>query len=129
MTNYILGLPHDSQLANLVSRLAELIGNMLPITDREVKEYIRRIVTAMNAEQVRDCIERELAYVRKIKQKITMLANAHAQKAFTDLLDVDRIAVQSTSRCPSRSRRAPTRRPCRKACTSPKRRWAISSAG
>ena len=48
----------------------------------------------MNAEQIRDCIERDVAYVRKIKLKITTLANAHAMKAFGDLLDVDRIVVQ-----------------------------------
>lgn len=93
-TNYLLSLSRDSQVMNLVSRLAELVGNLYPITDPEVKEYIRRVVNGMNAEQIRDCIERDVAYVRKIKQKITTLANAHAMKAFTDLLDVDRIVVQ-----------------------------------
>lgn len=99
-TNYLLGLSLDSQVMNLVSRLAELVGNMYPITDPEVKEYIRRVVTGMNAEQIRDCIERDVAYVRKIKQKITMLSNVHAMKAFTDLLDVDRIVVQPSFTLP-----------------------------
>ena len=99
-TSYLLSLSHDSQVANLVSRLAELIGNMYPITDPEVKEYIRRVVSGMNTEQVRDCIERDVAYVRKIKQKITTLANAHALKTFTDLLDVDRISIQPSFSLP-----------------------------
>jgi len=51
------------------------------------------VVTGMTAEQLRDCIERDVAYVRKIKQKITTLANAHALKTFSDMLDVDRIAM------------------------------------
>ncbi|HMO45393.1 MAG TPA: DEAD/DEAH box helicase family protein [Rubrivivax sp.] len=93
-TEYLLALSRESQVMNLVSRLAELVGNMYPITDPEVKEYIRRVVTGMNAEQIRDCIERDVAYVRKIKQKITALANAHALKTFTDMLDVDRIAMR-----------------------------------
>lgn len=93
-TEYLLALSHESQVMNLVSRLAELVGNMYPITDPEVKAYIRRVVTGMNAEQIRDCIERDVAYVRKIKQKITSLANVHALKTFSDLLDVDRIVVQ-----------------------------------
>jgi type III restriction enzyme len=93
-TNYLLALSRESQVINLVSRLSELVGNMYPITDPEVKEYIRRVVTGMNAEQVRDCIERDVAYVRKIKQKITTLANVHALKTFTDMLDVDLIAMQ-----------------------------------
>lgn len=99
-TNYLLSLSRDSQEMNLVSRLAELIGNMYPITDPEVKTYIRRVVTGMTAEQLRDCIERDVAYVRKIKQKITTLANAHALKAFSDMLDVDRIAMQPSFALP-----------------------------
>ena len=93
-TNYLLSLSRDSQEMNLVSRLAELIGNIYPITDPEVKSYIRRVVTGMSAEQLRDCVERDVAYVRKIKQKITTLANAHALKTFSDMLDVDRITIQ-----------------------------------
>ncbi len=99
-TSYLLGLPLDSQVMNMVSRLAELVGNMYPITDPEVKEYIRRVISSMNTEQLRDCIERDVAYVRKIKQKITTLANAHALKTFGDMLDVDRIAVQPSFELP-----------------------------
>ena len=99
-THYLLALSRESQVMNLVSRLAELVGNIYPITDPEIKEYIRRVVTGMSAEQIRDCIERDVAYVRKIKQKITTLSNAHAQKTFTDLLDVDRIAVQPSFALP-----------------------------
>lgn len=99
-TNYLLGLPLESQVTNLVARLANLIGNMYPITDPEVKEYVRRVVTGMNAEQIRDCIERDVAYVRKIKQKIAALADIHAQKTFGDMLDVDRIVMQPSFALP-----------------------------
>lgn len=99
-TDYLLALSLESQVMNLVSRLAELVGNMYPITDREVKEYIRRVVSGMTVEQIRDCIARDVAYVRKIKQKISTLANAHALKTFTDLLDVDRIALQPSFALP-----------------------------
>jgi type III restriction enzyme len=99
-TSYLLSLPQESQIANLVSRLTDLIGNMYPITDREVKEYVRRIVASLNPEQIRDCIERDVAYVRKIKQKISKLADAHALKTFTDMLDVDRIVIQPGFKLP-----------------------------
>lgn len=97
---YLLSLPQASQIANLVTRLTDLIGNMYPITDPEVKEYVRRIVAGMSADQVRDCIERDVAYVRKIKQKISTLADAHALKTFTDMLDVDRIVIQPGFKLP-----------------------------
>lgn len=98
--DYILGLARDSQVMNVVNRLMELIGNMYPITDPEVKAYLRRIVEAMTPEQLRDCLERDTAYVRKIKQKISSLANVHAQKAFTDLLDLDRVLVEPSFALP-----------------------------
>ena len=99
-SDYLLGLSRDSQVMNLVSRLSDLVGNMYPITDPEVKEYIRRVVSGMNAEQLRDCIERDVAYVRKIKQKISALADVHALKTFTDMLDVDRIVIQPGFKLP-----------------------------
>jgi len=99
-TDYLLGLSLQGQVLNLVSRLVELVGNMYPISDPELKSYIHRVVSGMNAEQIRDCIERDVAYVRKIKQKIATLANAHALKTFTDMLDVDRIAIQPSFALP-----------------------------
>ena len=54
----------------------------------------------MNAEQVRDCIERDMAYARKIKQKVRALCDVHALKAFTDMLDVDRIVLQPSFALP-----------------------------
>lgn len=90
----ILTGSHESQVRNLTARLVQLIGNLYPITDPEVKKYVQRIVETMSSEQIRDCLERDVAYVRKIKQKITTLANVHATKEFNDLLDIDRIVVQ-----------------------------------
>jgi type III restriction enzyme len=82
-----------SQIMNLTARLANLIGNMYPITDQEIKKYIARIVESFSECQIRDCLERDIAYVRKIKQKITTLADAHAYKEFNDWLDVDKILM------------------------------------
>lgn len=90
----ILGGSRESQVRDVTARIAQLIGNMYPITDPEIKKYVQRIVEAMAPEQIQDCLERDIAYVRKIKQKISALANKHAHKAFTDLLDVDKIVVQ-----------------------------------
>jgi type III restriction enzyme len=96
----ILTGSHESQVRNLTARLVQLIGNLYPITDPEVTKYVQRIVEALAPEQIRDCLERDVAYVRKIKQKIKALANAHATKEFNDLLDVDKILVQPQFRFP-----------------------------
>jgi len=83
-----------SQVMNVTARLVQLIGNMYPIDDREVKKYIGRIVEAFSEDQIRDCLERDVSYVRKIKQKITTLADVHAQKTFSDFLYVGKIWLE-----------------------------------
>lgn len=90
----ILSGSRESQVRNVTDRLTQLIGNLYPITDPEVKKYVERIVEVMSPEQIRDCLERDVAYVRKIKQKIGSLSNAYAIKQFNDMLDVDKIVVQ-----------------------------------
>lgn len=54
---------------NVVSRLTQLIGNMYPITEPEIKGYIGRIVESFTEDQIHDCLEQDVSYVRKIKQK------------------------------------------------------------
>lgn len=90
----ILAGARESQVRNVTARIAQLIGNMYPMTDPEVFAYVERIVQNLTDEQIRDCLERDVAYVRKIKQKIKSLASIHAYKAFNDLLDVEKIVVQ-----------------------------------
>jgi len=90
----ILAGSRDSQIRDVTDRMARLIGNMYPITDPEIKKYIQRVLGTMSPEQIRDCLERDVAYVDKFKQKIKSLANVHAMKAFIDLLDVDKIIIK-----------------------------------
>ncbi len=90
----ILNGDKASQIMNVTARLVQLIGNMYPIDDGEVKKYIGRIVEAFSEDQIRDCLERDVSYIRKIKQKITTLADVHAQKTFSELLYVGKIFLQ-----------------------------------
>lgn len=96
----ILKGDRSSQVMNLTARLTDLIGNMHPITDQEIKKYIGRIVESFSEAQIRDCLERDVSYVRKIKQKITTLADAHAYKTFIDILDIDKILIQPSFEFP-----------------------------
>lgn len=96
----ILKGDRDSQIMNLTARLAYLIGNMYPITDQEIKKYVGRIIEEFSESQIRDCLERDIAYVKKIKEKINSLANVHAYKEFNDRLDVDKILMQPSFALP-----------------------------
>jgi type III restriction enzyme len=84
----------ESQIRDVTARIAQLVGNMFPITDQEVRTYIKRVIESMEPEQIQDCLERDVSYVAKIKQKIKTLASVHAIKEFNNFLDLDKIVVQ-----------------------------------
>jgi type III restriction enzyme len=90
----ILTQTYESQVLAIVQRLDGMIGDMWPLADEEVKAYVTRIVRALAPEQLRDCLERDVAYARKIKAKIEGLADAHAITVFRDLLDLEKIALE-----------------------------------
>lgn len=90
----ILSLPSQSKLEAINQRFCNLIGNMYPIPDLEIKGYVNRLLAQMNTEQLRDCLERDYIYSAKIKQKINELANERKEKIFSDYLDIDKVIVQ-----------------------------------
>ncbi len=100
LAEYLIALPTEAKRNQLASRLCELIGNMYPIADQEVKGFVRRILEGMKAEQLHDCIEREYSYRDKIKTKIDTLATAHAEEVFFQWLAADRLEMKSLYELP-----------------------------
>lgn len=96
----ILTQSYESQVQAIVARLAAMVGDLWPLADEEVKAYVARVVKALTPEQLRDCLERDVAYARKIKTKITTLADAHAMKVFSDMLDLDKIVLEPSFALP-----------------------------
>lgn len=94
LKSYILSQPQEKQIDSVTARLFELIGNLYPIDDADVKKYIRRIVEAMTPDQIRDCLERDVAYKTKIRKKIEELRDNHAQREFMNLLELDKIVIK-----------------------------------
>ncbi|NTV13454.1 MAG: DEAD/DEAH box helicase family protein [Desulfobulbaceae bacterium] len=100
LAEYLIALPTEAKRNQLGQRLYELIGNMYPIADPEVKGYVRRILEGMKAEQLHDCIEREYSYRDKIKAKIDSLATAHADEVFFQWLAADRLDMKAAYELP-----------------------------
>lgn len=86
----------DGQIKSIVARLFGLIEKnaFYPIEDNDIKQYISRIVNAMDAEQRADCLERDYSYVKVIKDKIKSLANEYASQEFTNWLTIQKIKLQ-----------------------------------
>ncbi len=94
LVEYLVALPPESRKQQVARRLCDLIGNMYPIADQEVKKYVRRIFEDMSSEQINDCLEREYSYRDKIKAKIRELAADYAETLFYQWLDADKILLQ-----------------------------------
>jgi len=86
----------SGQVKSIVERLFGLVGKntFYPIEDNDIKHYLARIVQVMSNEQRADCLERDYAYVKAIKDKIQGLANVFAAKEFATWLATQKVMLQ-----------------------------------
>lgn len=97
----ILKNPIASQKRDLSGLLAKGIGNLYPITEPEIKNYIRRIVDDFTQEQIVDALEHDATYMRKIREKVDELSDRHINKAFYRELELERIFLQPSYTLPN----------------------------
>ncbi|MES2703812.1 MAG: DEAD/DEAH box helicase family protein [Bacteroidota bacterium] len=84
----------DSRVKNFTKRTMDIIGNMYPIPDNEIKKYINRILEDFSDTQFQDFSDKIYTYTDKIKWKIKELSEAYAEKKFRDLLDIDKVFIR-----------------------------------
>ncbi len=94
IADYILAKPKEGQITDIVHQIMGVIGNMMPITDQEIKKYIGRVLEDMTTEQMRDVIVRKWSYTAKIKTKIKQLADNYAEQQFADQIKAKKISVK-----------------------------------
>lgn len=98
IAEYILAKPKDKQITDITHQIMQIIGNMYPIPDQEIKVYIGRILNSMSTEQLRDILVRKWSYTDKIKGKIRQLADSYAEGRFMDLLKSKKISAKANWR-------------------------------
>jgi type III restriction enzyme len=84
----------ESRVKNFTSRIMDIIGNMYPITEHEIKKYIHKLLEDFTDEQYNDFADHEYSYTSKIKEKIKELSGIYAEKRFRDYLDTDKIFIK-----------------------------------
>lgn len=94
ITEYILAKPKDDQIKDITHQLMQLVGNMYPIAEQEIKIYINRILKGLSVEQLRDILVRKYSYTTKIKEKIRQLADVYAESRFMDLMQPNGATTQ-----------------------------------
>ena len=94
IAKYILAKPKDAQIKDITHQIMQIIGNMYPIPDQEIKVYVSRILESMSAEQMRDILVRKWSYTDKIKAHIRKLSDSFAEIRFQDLIKSKKINVK-----------------------------------
>ena len=84
----------ESRVKNFAKRIMDIIGNMYPISDQEIKKFVTRILEDFTDGQFSDFSNNEYTYTDKIKQKIRSLSEAYAEKKFNDYLDTDEVFIR-----------------------------------
>jgi type III restriction enzyme len=100
VVSYILSKPKENQIKDIAHQLIQMIGDMYPIPDQEIRAYIERILGSLNSEQLRDIIVRKLSYAEKIKNKIKQHADNYAESRFNDLLKIGKVYTKESWRFP-----------------------------
>jgi len=90
----ILAKPKEGQIKDISHQLVQLIGDMYPIPDPEIRAFIERILHQLNSEQLQDMLIRKWSYSDRIKSKIRLHADNFAEGRFNDLIKIGKVVTQ-----------------------------------
>lgn len=100
MIDIILAKPKEGQVKDIAHQLIQMVGNMYPISDYEIRLYIERILSSLNAEQLQDILLRKNSYALKIKSKIRDHADIFAESQFSDMVKIGKVTSKPTWQFP-----------------------------
>lgn len=96
VVEYILAKPKESQIKDIAHQIVQLVGDMYPIADQEIRLYSERILNGLSTEQLQDILVRKWSYSDRIKAKIRQHADAYAETQFNDLIKIGKIITEPT---------------------------------
>ncbi len=91
---YILAKPKDKQVKDIAHQIVQVVGDLYPIPDQEIRVYVERIIGQLNAEQLRDILVRKWSYSDRIKAKIRLHADNYAEGRFNDLVTIGKVVTE-----------------------------------
>lgn len=102
LVDTILATPKESQINQVSSIVVSKLGDMTPIKEQELKKYVNRVFDNLSNDQIRDIVENDFIYVKRIKDKINALSNTYAKERFKVLIDSNKIVVRENFEFPDK---------------------------
>jgi type III restriction enzyme len=94
IVEYILARPKENQIKDIAHQLIQMIGDMYPISDPEIRTYIERVLGGLTAEQLQDILARKYSYADKIKARIRQHVDTYAESQFDDMVKTKKIYTE-----------------------------------
>lgn len=85
-------LPDEARIRNCVNAIFTQINRNDALESRDLRKYIERVVDNMDKDDLTALENAIPSYARRIQKKIEGLLDAHREKVFDQLLEVDEIA-------------------------------------
>ncbi len=92
--DYILARPRDKQVKDIAHQIVQVVGDLYPISDQEIRVYVERIIGQLDTAQLQDILVRKWSYSDRIKAKIRLHADNHAEGRFNDLVTIGKINTE-----------------------------------
>jgi type III restriction enzyme len=93
--------PSEKRLAICKGMIIKAISKMDCIHDKELQDYINRVLKSMTEDQIADLEKSPYPYIIKIKEKVKALLAEHAEKTFDLWLNQDKIECVPNYKFPS----------------------------
>ena len=93
--------PSEVRLAHCKGLIRKQISKINSINDRELLDYIDRVVDNMTEDQLSDMEQSPYPYIVKVKDKVKSLLSAHRMKVFNLWLEQAKIECRSNYSLPS----------------------------
>jgi type III restriction enzyme len=100
LTDTILSKPKASQVNQISGIIVSKLGDMTPISQQELQKYVSRVFDNLSNEQIRDIVDNDFIYVKKIRDKISELTDEFAKERFKILIDSNKIIVKENFEFP-----------------------------
>ncbi|MCR4812328.1 MAG: DEAD/DEAH box helicase family protein [Bacteroidales bacterium] len=92
----------EAKLLRCSHVVAETMGKMIPLTQKDIQGYVARIFESYNDEQLDEFTDHLQEYTAVIKEKILALEEEHKEKEFRNMIDTDLIFTKAAYSIPNK---------------------------
>lgn len=86
--------PPEKKLQHCKDMIYKRLSTFNVVNDKELKEYIERVVSIMSEDQLTDLEQSPYPYIKKIEEKVKTLLNIYAEKQFKDWIEQEIITCR-----------------------------------